>query len=301
MSLEPVTEIALEPKTVVLARGRAALVWQRLRRTPRFWVGLVALALLVLWAYLGPSLCQWTVTGEDYNNLYYPPTSLHWFGTNDLGQDIYAQCMSGLQKSLVIGFAAGIGCTVISAVVGAVTGYIGGRTDRVIAWVIDLLLVLPSFFILVICFPLFDGNWLILTLFLALTGWMVMAQTIRMQTRALRDREFVKAARYMGFGTWSVVRRHVIPNVVSLLIIDATLNVGAMILSETSLSFFGFGVQPPKVSLGTLLDNGWTAATTRWWLFDFPAGVLIVLLLSISLVGDALRDALDPTSGTNRG
>jgi peptide/nickel transport system permease protein len=124
---------------------------------------------------------------------------------------------------------------------------------------------------------------------------------IRSQTRSLREREFVKAARYMGFGTWSVVTRHVVPNVASLLIIDATLGVGAMILAETSLSFFGFGVQAPEVSLGTLIAAGNTAAATRPWLFVFPAATLVVLLLSLSLVGDALRDAIDPTSGANRG
>jgi peptide/nickel transport system permease protein len=137
-------------------------------------------------------------------------------------------------------------------------------------------------------------------IFLAVTGWMIMAQVIRNQTRSLREREFVKGARYMGFGTWSVVRRHIIPNVASLLIIDATLGIAAMILAETSLSFFGFGVQPPDVSLGTLLADGQSAATTRPWLFLFPAGTLIFLLLAISLVGDALRDAIDPTSGVNR-
>jgi len=282
------------------ANSRARLVWLRLRAMKRFWIGLTVLVLMVLWAFVGPAFSQWSITHIDVYNLDMGPTSRHWFGTNELGQDLYAQVMHGLQKSLVIGLVAGILCTALSAVIGAVTGYIGGITDRVVTWFIDLFLVLPSFFLLVICYPVFHGSWIILTFFLALTGWMVMAQTVRMQTRALREREFVKAARYMGFGTWQVVRRHVIPNVISLLIIDASLNVGAMILSETALSFFGFGVQAPDVSLGTLLDGGWTSATTRPWLFVFPAGALIVLLLSINLIGDALRDALDPTSGANR-
>ncbi|GAB2990291.1 ABC transporter permease [Nocardioides montaniterrae] len=282
-------------------RGRSALVWARLRRTKRFWFGATVLLVMVIWAVLGPHLYQWSLDEQDAYNLDYPPTSLHWFGTDELGFDLYTAVMTGLRKSLIIGFVAGLLCTFLSAIIGSLAGYIGGITDKTVAWFTNLMLVLPTFFILIMLYPVTHGDWRILTVFLALTSWMVMAQTVRMQTMALREREFVRAARYMGFGTWSVVRRHIIPNVISLLIIDATLNIGGMILAESALSFFGFGVQPPDVSLGTLISSGWAAATTRSWLFYFPAGTLVVLLLAISLVGDALRDALDPTSGSNRG
>jgi peptide/nickel transport system permease protein len=280
--------------------SRAALIWHRLRAKPRFWIGGVVLVLIVLWAFIGPLLTPWSISDQDVNYFNYPPTSLHWFGTDILGHDLYAETMAGLQKSLIIGLVAGPLSTLLSAVVGSIAGYIGGATDNVISWFINLMLVLPSFFILVLLYPFTHGNWVIMTIFLAVTDWMIMAQVIRSQTRSLREREFVKAARYMGFKSWTVVTKHIIPNVASLLIIDATLGIAAMILSEATLSFFGFGVQPPDVSLGTLLSNGESAAATRTWLFIFPAGVLVVLLLSISLVGDALRDAVDPTSGVNR-
>ncbi|MFT4265394.1 MAG: ABC transporter permease [Nocardioides sp.] len=284
-----------------VARTRSAIVWARLRRNPRFWVGTVALGLLVLWALLGPFLYQWDAVEQDAYNLNWPPTSLHWFGTNQLGQDIYAQTMQGLRKSLVIGFVGGLVSTVLSALIGAFAGYGGRRTDAVISWLINLMLVLPVIFVLIILYPLTKGSWIVLTGFIAVTGWMIMAQTIRLQTRSLREREFVKAARYMGFGPWHVIRTHVLPNVMSILLIDATLSIGDTILTETALSFIGFGVQPPDVSLGTLLDGGWTAATTRPWLFLYPSGVLVVLLLAINVVGDALRDALDPRSEGPRG
>jgi peptide/nickel transport system permease protein len=303
LEIEPRTGVEM-PHVAALTkapRGRAALVWARLRRTKRFWFGAGVVVVMVLWSVIGPHLSQWSVTDQDPYNLNYPPTSLHWFGTDDLGQDLYVQVLAGLRKSLIIGLVAGLLCTALSAVIGSFAGYVGGVTDKAVAWFTNLMLVLPSFFILIMLYPVTHGDWRIMTVILALTGWMVMAQTVRMQTMALREREFVRAARYMGFGTWSVVRRHIIPNVVSLLIIDATLNIGGMILSESALSFFGFGVQPPDVSLGTLIDGGWGAATTRSWLFYFPAGTLVLLLLAISLVGDALRDALDPTSGSNRG
>jgi peptide/nickel transport system permease protein len=282
--------------------SRSRVIWRRLRASKQFWFGGAVLVAIILWAILGPLLWPISATTRDYFALNQPPSMAHPFGTDTLGYDVYARTMAGLQISLIVGFVAGPLATLIAGFVGALAGYLGGVSDKVIAWFIDLLLVLPSFFILVLLYPFFkDVGWIAMMFFLALFGWMIMAQVVRSQTRSLREREFVKAARYMGFDSWSVVRRHIVPNVASLLIIDATLGVGAMILAETSLSFFGFGVQAPDVSLGTLIAAGNTAAATRPWLFAFPAGILVVLLLSLSLVGDALRDAIDPTSGANRG
>jgi peptide/nickel transport system permease protein len=280
--------------------SRAGLIWRRLKATPRFWIGGSVIVMLVLFATVGPLLSPYRFDDQDPLYFNYPPTTVHWFGTDTLGHDVLTQTMVGLQKSLLIGFVAGPLATALSAVIGAFAGYVGGASDKVISWFIDLMLVLPTFFILILLYPFFHGSWVVMTFFLALTGWMIMAQVVRSQTRSLRDRDFVKAARFMGFGPWTVVTRHIIPNVASLLIIDATLGIGAMILAETSLSFFGFGVQPPDVSLGTLLDDGQAAAVTRSWLFLAPAVVVVVLLLAINLVGDALRDAVDPSSGLNR-
>lgn len=299
-------EAPLEPRDpVTRARkplSRSRLVWVRLRGMPRFWVGASVFALIVLWAIVGPLAYPWGVTDRDALNMGMGPTLRHWFGTNAIGQDIYAQTMSGLQKSLIIGLIAGVGATLIAALVGSLAGYLGGRADSVIGWFIHLLLVIPSFFILVLLSPLTRGlSWLALTFFLAIFSWMIMAQVVRNQTRSLRNRDFVRAARYMGMPTRKILGRHILPNIASLLIIDATLGIVASIMAETSLSYFGFGVQKPDVSLGTLLADGTAAALTRPWLFVFPAAVLIVLLFAISLIGDALRDAIDPTSGVNRG
>ncbi len=282
-----------------LSRGR--LIWRRLTQTSRFWVGAIAIAVILLWAVLGPLLYPYNATGRDPLNMGLGPTQLHWFGTNNIGQDLYAQTLVGLQKSIVIGLIAGPLGTLIAAVVGSVAGYMGGVVDRVLVWCINLLLVLPSFILLVILSPLFKGlSWVFLTIFIAGFSWMIMAQVVRSQTKSLRDRDFVKAARYMGVPMPTILGRHIIPNIASLLIIDATLGVVASILAETGLSYFGFGIRAPDVSLGTLLAEGTSAAVTRPWLFVFPAGVLIVTLFAVSLIGDALRDAVDPTSGVNR-
>ncbi len=290
-----------EPGLARKPLSRPALVWQRLRRMPRFWVGFGIFVALVLMAFVAPLFYPFSVTDRDPYNMNMGPTTLHWFGTNAIGQDIYAQTLSGLQKSLIIGMIAGPAATLIAAFIGAAAGYIGGWTDRTLSWMIHLLLVIPSFYIFVLLSPLVKGlSWLALTIFLAAFSWMIMAQVVRNQTRSLRNRDFVRAARYMGMSSGGILRRHIIPNIASLLIIDATLGVVAAIMAETSLSYFGFGVQKPEISLGNLLADGASAAVTRPWLFVFPAGVLIILLFAISLVGDALRDAIDPTSGDNR-
>jgi ABC-type dipeptide/oligopeptide/nickel transport system permease subunit len=301
-TLDPTTTDVGEPDTVRLARGRSSsrgvTILRRVFATKRAWVGAIVLAIIVLWAFLGPVFYPWSLTDQDILAFGKPPSADHWFGTNGIGQDIYVQTLVGLQKSLAIGFIVGPAAAIIAGVVGAVAGYLGGFWDKAIVWIIDLLLVLPGFYILVLLSPIFRSlSWLALVVFLALFGWMVLARVIRGQTMSLREREYVKAARFMGVPGFTIVRRHILPNVASLLIIDATLGIGAAILSETTLSFFGFGVQPPDVSLGTILALGSSAAVTRPWLFVFPAGILIITVLASSLLGDALRDAIDPTSG----
>ncbi|ALV44362.1 peptide ABC transporter permease [Arthrobacter alpinus] len=291
------TEIVQSKKPV----SRFRLVVSRLRSTPRFWVGFVGLALISLWAIFGLVPNAWNHTDLDVYNMGVSPSALHWFGTSDIGEDIYAQTVVGLRKSLIIGLLVGPLAAIIAGIVGAIAGYLGGWWDKAIVWFVDLLLVLPSLFLFILIGSAFKGlSWVALIFLLAGFGWMIMARVIRAQTKSLRERDFIKAARFMGVDTWTIIRRHVLPNVSSLLIIDATLGVGAAILSESTLSFFGFGIQAPDVSLGTLLSAGQGAAATRPWLFVFPAAALVFAVLSASLVGDALRDAVDPTSGVNR-
>ena len=300
-AIEPVDIDPTAPLTPPKGSSRARLIWLRLRATPRFWIGVGVVLLMILWAIIGLWFTKWSPTDQDLINARVGPTASHYFGTDDIGQDIYAETVVGLRKSLAIGLIAGPMSTLLSAIVGSFAGYVGGKTDSVISWFINLLLVVPAFFLLVLISPLLkDKAWIALIFFIAAFTWMVMAQVIRGQTKSLRDRDFVKAARFMGVGTFTILRRHIIPNVASLLIIDATLGVVYAIIAETSLSYFGFGIQPPQVSLGTLLADGTSAATTRPWVFLFPAGVLVLLLFGVSLIGDALRDAVDPTSGATR-
>jgi peptide/nickel transport system permease protein len=277
--------------------GRWGIVFARFRKQRLALAGLVVIVLLFVLAFVGPALGKWDYTNHDFNAFLTGPSSEHWFGTTQTGGDVYELTMRGMQKSLIIGLLVAIFSTGLAAVVGAFAGYFGGWVDRVLMWWVDLLLVLPSFLIIAILSPAFRGKtWLLFVVLLAAFLWMVTARIVRGMTISLREREYVLAAKYMGVPGWKVIVRHVLPNISSLLIIDATINVSAAIISETGLSYFGFGVQPPDVSLGTLIADGTRAATTHPWLFGFPAGLLVLIVLCVNLVGDGLRDALDPSS-----
>ncbi|MEY9931962.1 peptide/nickel transport system permease protein [Catenulispora sp. GP43] len=280
-----------------LSRGR--IVLRRFLRRKLAVAGLVILVLMFALAFIGPYLSSWNYKDQDYSNFLTGPSATHWFGTTQIGSDVYAQTLRGLQKSLIIGLLAAVLSTGLAGIVGATAGYFGGWTDRVLMWFVDLLLVLPSFLILAITSPLFHGRtWLLFVVLLAAFNWMVTARMVRGLARSLREREFVTAAEVMGVHPLRIITRHLLPNMASLLIIDATLNVGGTIIAETSLSYFGFGVQPPDVSLGTIIADGTDSALNFPWLF-YPAGILLILtVMAVAFVGDGLRDAMDDTAGT---
>jgi peptide/nickel transport system permease protein len=278
--------------------SRWGIVLQRFRRRRLAMFGLVALVFLFALAFLGPYVGQWSYTDHDFNAFLQGPSLDHWFGTTQTGGDVYALTLRGMQKSLIIGLLVAMFSTGMAALVGSFAGYLGGWVDRALMWFVDLLLVLPAFLIIAILSPTFRGKtWLVFVILLAAFLWMVTARIVRGMTISLREREYVMAARYMGVPAHKIIFRHILPNISSLLIVDATINVSAAVISETGLSYFGFGVQPPDVSLGTLIADGTQSATTYPWLFGFAAGLLVAIVLSVNLVGDGLRDALDPTSG----
>jgi peptide/nickel transport system permease protein len=299
---EPVTtESSTTAKAGVDVAGfasRRTLVTRRFLRNKPAVVSLVLLSLLFVGCYALPPLLPYSYAELDYHALQQPPTTDHWLGTNALGQDLLAQTLRGMQKSMLIGVCVAFVSTIIAATVGSVAGYFGGWRDRTLMWIVDLLLVVPSFILIAIVTPGLGQServfWLIVLF--SVFGWMISSRIVRGMTMSLRMREFVVAARYMGVSNWRIIVRHIVPNVASILIIDTALNVGVAILAETGLSFLGFGIQPPDVSLGTLIADGTKSATTFPWVFLFPAGVLVLIVLCSNLVGDGLRDALDPGS-----
>jgi peptide/nickel transport system permease protein len=274
--------------------SRSALVRRRFLRNKPGVISLVLLVALFIACYALPPLLPYRYTDLDFYALQQPPSTDHWFGTNALGQDLLAQILRGMQKSMLIGVCVAFISTIIAATVGTISGFFGGWRDRTLMWIVDLMLVVPSFLLITIVVQRTKGDILWLIVLLAAFSWMISSRIVRGMTMSLREREFVSAARYMGVPNWQVILRHILPNVASIIIIDTALNVGVAILAETGLSFLGFGIQPPDVSLGTLIADGTKSVTTFPWVFLFPAGVLVLIILCANLVGDGLRDALDP-------
>ena len=295
---EPITsDTATTAKSGVdVARfaSRSALVRRRFLRIKPGVISLLLLVVLFITCYALPPLLPYSYTDLDFYALQQPPTTDHWFGTNALGQDLLAQTLRGMQKSMLIGVCVAFISTIIAATVGTVAGYFGGWRDRTLMWTVDLMLVVPSFLLITIVVQRTRGDIVWLIVLLAAFSWMISSRIVRGMTMSLREREFVSAARYMGASSWRVIVRHILPNVASIIIIDTALNVGVAVLAETGLSFLGFGIQPPDVSLGTLIADGTKSVTTFPWVFLFPAGVLVLIILCANLVGDGLRDALDP-------
>lgn len=279
--------------------SRRQLVWRRFLRNRVAVVGGLGIVFLVFLAVAGPYLMFWKFDDIDVESFLSPPSQWHPLGTTQAGRDVLALTMRGLGKSLLIGFMVALASTTLAALVGASAAYLGGWYEKAMLWIIDLLLVVPSFFLIAIASkgaPQGDAAWMILAVLLAVFAWPLSARVVRSLTLSIREREYVLAARFMGLGAFRIIVRHILPNASSLLIIDATLGVGYAILSETGLSYFGFGVQPPDTSLGTLIGEGARMATSYPWIFLGPATILVFLVLCVNAVGDGLRDALDPSS-----
>lgn len=282
--------------------SRRRLVVRRFLRNRTALAGLVIIVALVSVAILGPMLSPWAFDDVDRRAFLQPPGERHPLGTTQAGRDMLALTLHGLRKSLIIGFVVALLSTAIAALVGAFAAYYGGWVERVALWVIDLLLVVPAFLLIALVAGSGAGgasSWILLVVLLALFGWMLSARVVRSLTQSIREREYVLAARFMGLSGPRIILRHILPNISSLLIIDATLNVSGAILAETSLAWFGFGVQPPDTSLGTLLGDGARQVNSFPWLFTAPAVTIVLLISSVNAVGDGLRDALDPDSGSS--
>ena len=258
--------------------------------------GILIFVILALCSIIVPIFSPFTVTDMDFLNLSAPPSAEHWFGTNASGNDTFTQTFVGLQRSLMIAVTVSVGVTVLSAIVGTAAAYFGGMVERVTLIIIHFFMVVPTFLILALVSNDSGGDWRVISLALIFIGWFFPARVIWTMALSLREREYVDAARYMGVRGMRIVMRHLLPNIGSLLVINFTLGVVAAVMTETGLSFIGMGVKIPDVSLGSLIGEGAASVTSAPWLFYFPAAALTLLTVSMALVADGLRDALDPTS-----
>ncbi len=287
----------IAPTSKRLTRGQ--LVRRRFFRNRSAVVGLIIIGVLVVLALFGQYLLPWQFDQRDVGQYYKPPSAKHLFGTTQAGFDVLSRTVRGLGKSLIIGFMVAIIQTTMAALIGSSAAYIGGWYEKAWLWVIDLMLVLPSFFLIAIVSqggPKGQYAWLLLVVMLAAFGWQLSARVVRSLSMSVKEREYVAAARFMGLSTPRLLVRHIVPNIASMLIVDVCLGVGYAILGEAGLSYFGYGVQAPDTSLGTLIAEGAQSTTIAPWIFLAPASVLVLLVMCVNALGDGLRDALDPSS-----
>jgi oligopeptide transport system permease protein len=274
-----------------------ATAWVRLRGRPGARVALAVLAVVVLGAFLGPAFSPWQVDALDWGHLAQPPgtSGAHWLGTDRLGRDLYVRTLHGVRVSLLLSVVASAVSLGIGITWGAVAGFAGGRTDGWMMRFVDVLYALPYLFIVIILTSLFArGSLVVLLVGLGAVGWLTTARIVRAQTLALKRREFIEAARATGVPTAAILWRHIVPNLLGTVVAYAALIVPQMILFESFLSFLGLGVQEPQASLGNLIYGGAQEMESAPWMLLVPAAVLVALLLALNLLGDALRDALDP-------
>lgn len=257
-------------------------------------IGLVVLVILI--AYIGPYFVPWGYSQVDWSNIRKPPNFDvgHYFGTDQNGRDMLARVLQGTQMSLTVAFVATVVSVSIGVVYGAVAGYFGGRVDAIMMRIVDVMYALPYILFVIILMVMFGRNPVLLFVGIGCIEWLTMARIVRGQTLSLKEKEFVEAARAGGAKPFTIIMRHIVPNLTGPVVIYATLTIPEIIIAESFLSYLGLGVQEPQTSLGTLISAGAPVAEVLPWMLLAPAGVLITLLLCLTYIGDGLRDALDP-------
>jgi len=279
------------------SRGLWRDAWRRVCASRVVLIALGLIVLIAIVALVGPAMSPYADDTLDWKHLAIPPglQASHWFGTDRLGRDLFVRTLHGVRISLLISVLASAVSLVIGVTWGAIAGYVGGRTDEWMMRFVDVLYSLPYLFIVIILTTLFDrGSLVVLLVAIGAVGWLTTARIVRGQTLALKRREFIEAARATGVGVPGIIARHIVPNLIGPVMVYATLTIPQMITFESFLSFLGLGVQEPLASLGSLINDGAQEMQSAPWMLLTPAVFLVTLLVCFNLVGDGLRDALDP-------
>jgi peptide/nickel transport system permease protein len=269
----------------VQGRTQRQIVWRRFRRHQLAMISGAILLLLYLAAY--------SYSQIDYNAFSQGPSLAHPMGTDQLGRDELTRVIYGGRVSLMVGLSVGVFSTLIGAIFGIVSGFYGRLVDVGIMGFTDFMLVLPNLPLLIVAGSIFRLNAVTISILLVALSWTTIARVVRGQVLSLRNREFVMAAQAIGVSKAMIMARHILPNVVGVMVVQTTLAVGLTILAESALSFLGLGIQPPTPSWGNLLSDAQSTLTQQWWLAVFPGAMIILTVLCVNFLGDGLRDALD--------
>lgn len=275
------------------------IIWHRFKKNPLSVIGLAIILSLAAIAMLAPVISPHEPTKIDVYNVLSPPSTGHPFGTDELGRDLLSRMIWGSRASLKVGFiAVGIAIT-IGTILGALAGYYGGKIDAVLMRFVDIMLAFPTFFLILAVIAIVEPSISTIMIIIGLTGWMDVARLVRAEFLTLKERDFISAARAIGAGDTRLIFRHITPNALSPVFVAATFGIAGAILIESGLSFLGLGVQPPEPSWGNILTSGKDNITVAWWLSLFPGLAILITVLSYNLVGEGLRDALDPRLWTS--
>ena len=264
--------------------------------------GLVLLVVIAVFSFTGEMIAVWSNEEIDFNVIGSAATqgmpsfaNGHYFGTDDLGRDQFARTAQGTRISLMVGLVGTFIAVTVGTVYGAVAGYVGGRTDQIMMRIVDILFAIPFMFVLILLLVMFGRSMFMIFVGIGLLSWLGMARIVRGQTMSLKHKEYIEAARASGVPAWKIIFRHIVPNLLGIVAVYATLLVPDMIMTESFISFLGLGVQEPLTSLGALISEGSKAITQgAMWQLWFPLGFFVVTLYAFYFVGDGLRDALDP-------
>lgn len=276
-------------------------LWQdariRFMRNKAAMTSLLILLCITTWVLIGPWFATYAFDDTDWYAMHAAPSfgeGGHIFGTDALGRDLYVRTLMGGQISLMVGLMGALVAVVIGTIYGATSGYIGGRTDRVMMRILEILNAIPFMFLVIVLVTFFGRNIFLIFVAIGAIAWLDMARIVRGQTLSLRNKEFIEAAHVCGVSTKNIILRHIVPNVLGIVAVYSTLLIPTMILIESFLSFLGLGVQEPMTSWGALLQEGAQTMELAIWQLAFPTLFMVTTLLCFNYVGDGLRDALDP-------
>ena len=285
---------ALESAAAGNSLGRDA--WRRLSANRAAMASLGVLAAITLAVIIGPWLTPYNYFSQDYDAIWQAPSlaSGHWFGTDQVGRDLFARTLTGGRISLMVGIVTTLVSLVIGVTYGAVAGFVGGKTDSLMMRAVDILYSLPFMFFVILLVVFFGRNLFLLFAAIGAVSWLDMARIVRGQTLAIKSQPYIEAARMAGAGTMRIIARHVVPNLAGIVVVYVTLTIPQVILFESFLSYLGLGVQPPATSWGALINDGTGEMSVAPWLVLIPSIFLAVTLFCFNFIGDGLRDALDP-------
>ena len=270
------------------------LYWNRFRTNRFAMAGAAVVLVLFVLSFLAPFITPYDPDAIDAYRVLLPPNAEHWFGTDELGRDVLTRVIFGARISLKVGFVAVGIAVLVGTVVGLVAGFYGGWVDTVLMRFVDIMLCFPAFFLILAVIAMLEPSIWYIMIIIGLTGWMGVARLVRAEVLSLRERDFVLAARAIGASDLRIMFRHIFPNAMTPVLVSATLGVAGAILTESALSFLGIGVQPPTPSWGNILTSGKDYIEFAWWLSLFPGLAILVTVLSYNLLGEGIRDALDP-------